>query len=165
MYENSTRGALILRWPGKIASGATSDAIVGCIDIYPAVLDLAGIPLPKQQKLDGISFAPVLLGTGTLKRDVYFCWFPSRGVSVRQGDWKLIRRFTEKPAEYEGLHELFNLKDDLGETTNLAAKHPEKVAELNALIDQFIQDTGCLYPVPNPAYKPRPAAPTKRTTP
>ncbi len=74
---------------------------------------------------------------------------------VRQGPWKLIRRFEERPNEYEGLHELFNLDDDLSEATNLARKHPEKVAELNKLIDQFLRETNALTPKPNPEYKPK----------
>ncbi|MEY4178800.1 MAG: hypothetical protein RLY70_2374 [Planctomycetota bacterium] len=161
LYEGGTRVPLMVRWPGKIAPAATSDAIVGCYDIYPTVLNLVGLPFPPQQQIDGVSFAPVLRGTGTLQRDAYFIWFPHLvpGVSVRQGDWKLIRRFTERPGDYEGVHELFNLKDDLGETKNLAAQMPEKVKSLDALIDDFIRDTGALYPQPNPAYKPQAAKP------
>jgi len=161
MYEGGTRVPLMVRWPGKIAPATTSDAIVGCYDIYPTILDLAGLPLPQQQKIDGVSYAPVLRGTGTLQRDAYFIWFPHLvpGVSVRQGDWKLIRRFTERPGDYEGVHELFNLKEDLGETKNLAAQMPEKVKELDTLIDAFVRDTGALYPKPNPAFKPRAAKP------
>jgi len=161
LYEGGTRVPLMVRWPGKIAPAATSDAIVGCHDFYPTILDLAGLPTPPQQKIDGVSFAPVLRGTGTLQRDAYFIWFPHLvpGVSVRQGDWKLIRRFTERPGDYEGVHELFNLKDDLGETKNLAAQMPEKVKALDALIDAFVKDTGALYPKPNPAYKAKAAKP------
>jgi len=161
LYEGGTRVPLMVRWPGHIAPATTSHAIVGCIDIYPTVLDLAGLPLPQRQKIDGVSYAPVLRGAGTLQRDAYFIWFPHLvpGVSVRQGDWKLIRRFTERPGDYEGVHELFNLKDDLGETKNLAAQMPDKVKALDALIDAFIQDTGALYPKPNPAYKPRAVKP------
>ena len=106
-------------------------------------------------------------GTATLPRTAYFTWFPHLvpGVAVRMGDWKLIRRFEPRPTEYEGLHELYNLKDDLGETTNLAAKHPDKVKELNTLIDQFILDTGAIAPQPNPDYKSAPKAelPTEKT--
>jgi arylsulfatase A-like enzyme len=157
LYEGGTRVPLMVRWPGKIARDTIRDAVVGCIDIYPTVLDLAGIPLPNQQKFDGVSYAPVLRGKGSLNRDAYFIWFPHLipGVSVRQGDWKLIRRFTERPADYEGVHELYHLKEDLGETRNLAAQMPEKVNALNALIDAFVQNTGALYPQPNPAYNPR----------
>jgi arylsulfatase A-like enzyme len=159
LYEGGTRVPLMVRWPGHIKPGTTSDAIVGCIDLYPTILDLADLPLPQQQTIDGLSIGPVLRQTGELERDAYFIWFPHLvpGVSVRQGDWKLIRRFTERPEDYEGLHELFNLKDDLGETTNLAANHPEKVKELDALIDGFVADTGALYPVPNPAFRTKPA--------
>lgn len=161
LYEGGTRVPLMVRWPGKIAPGTTSDAIVGCIDLYPTVLELAGLAAPSQQKLDGLSFAPVLHGTGSVARDAYFTWFPHLvpGVSVRQGDWKLIRRFTERPDKFEGLHELFNLKDDLGETRNLAKQMPDKVKELDALIDAFVRDTGALYPKPNPAFKPQAAKP------
>lgn len=161
LYEGGTRVPLMVRWPGKIAPFTTSDAIVGCQDFYPTILDLAGLHMPPRQKIDGVSFAPVLRGTGTLPRDAYFIWFPHLvpGVSVRQGNWKLIRRFTERPGDYAGVHELFNLKDDLGETKNLAAQWPEKVKALDALIDAFVRDTGALYPKPNPAYKPQAAKP------
>jgi arylsulfatase A-like enzyme len=157
LYEGGTRVPLMVRWPGKIAPSTTSDAIVGCIDVYPTVLDLAGLPLPQRQKIDGVSYAPVLRGTGTLQRTAYFTWFPHLvpGVSVRQGDWKLIRRFQERPSDYEGLHELFNLREDPGENQNLAARMPDKVKALDSLIDAFVQDTGALYPKPNPEYKAR----------
>ena len=160
LYEGGTRVPLFVRWPGKIAAGTTSDAVVGCIDVYPTVLDLVGLAPHPEQKLDGVSYAPVLRGTGPLARDAYFIWFPHLvpGVSVRQGDWKLIRRFAERPDRYEGTRELFNIREDLGETKNLAAQRPDKVQELDALIDAFVKDTGALYPRANPAYKPRAAA-------
>ncbi len=160
LYEGGQRVPLIVRWPAVVPPGSVSDAVIGPIDFYPTVLDAVGIPVPERQIVDGESFLPVLNETGTMQRTAYFTWFPHLvpGVSVRQGDWKLIRRFQPRPADYEGLYELFNLKDDIGETTNLAAKHPEKVAELDALIDRFVQDTGALYPQPNPAYRPDRAA-------
>ena len=58
------------------------------------------------------------------------------------------------PPGVEGRFELFNLRDDLGETTNLASAQPDRVKELDALIDGFLADTGAAYPRPNPAYKP-----------
>lgn len=159
LYEGGIRVPLMVRWPGKIAAGSTSDAVAGCIDVYPTVLELAGIAANPKQKIDGVSYAPVLTGTGPLKRAAYFTWFPHLvpGVAVRAGDWKLIRRFEERPDDYEGLHELFNLKEDLGETKNLAKQMPDKVKELDAMIDAFAADTGALMPKPNPAFKPRAA--------
>jgi arylsulfatase A-like enzyme len=160
LYEGGIRVPLVVRWPGQVAAGATSDAIVGCIDLYPTLLDLVGVSVPEAQKVDGVSFAQVLRGTGALTREAYFTWFPHLvpGVAVRKGDWKLIRRFTERPEDYEGLFELFNLKDDLGESKNLARQMPEKVKELDALIDAFVKETGALYPKPNPAYTAKAAA-------
>lgn len=163
VYEGGVRVPLIVRWPGKIAAKSTSDAIVGCIDYYPTMLDLVGIKPNPEQKIDGVSFAPVLEGRGPLARDAYFIWFPQgqAGVAVRQGDWKLIRRYWKRPADWGGLHELYNLQDDLGEQDNLANKMPDKVKELDALIDRFLEDTGALVPAPNPAAKVRAdAAPT-----
>ena len=162
LYEGGTRVPLMVRWPGRIAPATTSDAVVGCTDFYPTILELTGLAASPQQKIDGVSFAPVLRGTGTVQRDAYFIWFPHLvpGVSVRQGDWPLIRRFTERPADYEGVHELFNLKEDLGETRNLASEMPEKVKALDALIDAFVRDTGALYPKPNPAFNPQAGKPS-----
>ncbi len=166
LYEGGIRVPLMVRWPGRVAAGSTSDAVVGPIDIYPTVLELTGVARPPGQMIDGVSLSPVLNQTGKLSREAYFTWFPHLvpGVAVRKGDWKLIRRF-EPRADYEGLHELFNLKEDIGETKNLAAAMPEKVAEFNALIDGFVKETGALYPKPNPDYKPGAAVAPKPATP
>ncbi len=103
--------------------------------------------------MDGESLISILKQNGKLKRQSYFTWFPHLipAVSVRQGDWKLIRRFEPHP-KYPEVRELYNLKEDIGETLNLASKRPDKVKELDALIDQFVQDTGALYPKPNPDF-------------
>lgn len=155
LYEGGARVPLMVRWPGKIKGGGTNDSIINNIDLYPTVLDLASVPLPTNHVLDGLSFAPVLLREEKFPRDTSFSWFPyhDAGISVRKGDWKLIRRFVENPKYYEGMVELYDLKNDLGETTNLAAKMPEKVAELGKLIDAHFEETGGLYPKPNPAYR------------
>lgn len=165
LYEGGIRVPLMVRWPEKIAAGSTSAAVVGAIDLYPTLLDLVGVPLPSQQIIDGRSYGPVLRQTGALEREAYFIWFPHLvpGVVVRQGDWKLIRRY-ETRAEYDGLHELFNLRDDLGESTNLAKKMPEKVRELDRLIDRFLTETRAVTPQPNPAFKATASGTTTTTT-
>ncbi|MEA1951200.1 MAG: sulfatase, partial [Planctomycetota bacterium] len=160
IYEGGQRVPLMARWPGKIEGGSTSDVVVGAIDLYPTILDAIGLAKPPGHVVDGLSLLPVLTQSGELDRDAYFTWFPHLipATSVRRGDWKLIRRF-EPHRDYPDTLELYNLKEDIGETTNLAAKMPDKVAEMNALIDGFIKDTGALTPKPNPAYrKPDPTA-------
>lgn len=157
LYEGGTRVPLMWAWAGRIKPGVASD-VVGHIDLYPTVLDLAGVPRPTQQKLDGVSYARVLRGEGRLDRAAFFNYFPHArnggGVWVRAGDWKLIRWFD--PATPR---ELFNLKADLGESKNLAESQPAKVKELDALIDGFLKDTGATYPRPNPAFKVAAATP------
>jgi arylsulfatase A-like enzyme len=154
LYEGGIRVPLIVAWPGVVPGGSTSDAVVGPIDLYPTLLELIGVPLPEMQTMDGRSFAPVLNGTGELRREAYFTWFPhfAPGVAVRRGDWKLIRRFAPTP-EYPSGFELFDLREDLGETRNLADAMPEKVRELDRLIDEFVRETGARAPEPNPVWQ------------
>ena len=154
IYEGGQRVPLMVRWPGQIKPGSTSDAIAGPIDLYPTILDAVGLEKPDSHIIDGESLLPVLRQTGSLKRQAYFTWFPHLipAVSVRQGDWKLIRRFEPHP-KYPEARELYNLKQDIGETRNLAKQMPGKVKELDALIDQFVKETGALYPKPNPAFR------------
>ncbi len=159
LYEGGTRVPLMWALPGRIAPGTTSDAIVGHIDLYPTILDLVGITKPHQQVIDGISIAALLTGkTDSIEREAFFNFFPFRpyegGVTVRKGDFKLIRWFDPSVSR-----ELYDLGKDIGESQNLAESMPERVAELDALIDGFLQDTGALIPQPNPAYRPRPSPP------
>ena len=97
-----------------------------------------------------------------LQRDAIFTYFPHSpdvpdwlppAVSVHQGDWKLIRIFF---GGENGQHryKLFNLNDDLGERNNLADQRPDRVKELDALIEQFLVDTQAVRPLPNPNFDP-----------
>lgn len=160
LYEGGTRVPLMWSWKGRIPAGTTSSAVVGHIDLYPTLVDLLGLARPAQQKWDGVSYATVLKQTGTFDRESFFNYFPhggspgrAGGVWVRSGDWKLLRWFG-LPADDEARHEMYNLKDDLGETKNVAAAQPALVKKLSAQIDAFLADTGATYPRPNPAYKP-----------
>lgn len=155
IYEGGGRVPLMVRWPGQVDAASVSDAIVGPIDLYPTILEAVGLNAPTDHIVDGESIVPVLKQSGKLKRQAYFTWFPHLipAVSVRAGDWKLIRRFEPHPKYPETL-ELYNLKEDIGETSNLASTMPDRVIELNALIDQFVKETGALYPMPNPNFNP-----------
>jgi hypothetical protein len=176
LYEGGVRVPLMVRWPGQIAATVRDD-VVGAVDIYPTVAALTGVTPDPKQKLDGINLADVLHNRQLAeaatevqrKNRPYFNYFPHGGpskppgVTVRQGDWKLIRWYLIGPEQPE-LIELYDLKNDIGETTNVAAANPDRVRELSALIDGFLRDTGALAPTPNPDYVPgaRKAAPTKR---
>ncbi len=155
IYEGGIRVPLIVRWPGRVPAGVTNSTVVGCVDLFPTILEAVGAAPPPGQAVDGVSFLPALVEGRRLEREPYFIWFPHLipAVAVRAGDWKLIRRFEPHP-DYPDLRELYNLPDDIGEQRNLAAAMPEKVRELDALIDRFIERTGALVPKPNPAYDP-----------
>ena len=159
LYEGGTRVPLIARWPGKATAGAVRHDVVGAVDIYPTLCELVGVDLSASQKIDGVSFAKLLLDPDQkLDRVAYFNFFPggkTGGVWVRSGDWKLIRFYSTGPSSL-AKRELYNLGDDIGETNNLADDNPAKVAELEALIDAFLKDTNALEPIPNPAYARKP---------
>lgn len=153
LYEGGTRVPLMWSWPNHIKPGSLNDSIVGPIDIYPTLVDLIGLAKPAEQRFDGVSYSRTLRGEGTLNRRAYFNYHPhagknrAGGVWVRSGDFKLIRWFG-----IPNTHELYNLREDLSESKDLSEIIPEKVAELGLLIDGFLQDTGALYPRPNPNY-------------
>lgn len=162
VYEGGTREPCIVVWPGQVKPASKSDAIIQSIDFYPTILEMTGLKPKDGLKFDGISIVPALKQTGALDREAIFCFFPhatgvpdaaSPAVYVRQGDWKLIRFFHDGP-NFAHRHELYNLKDDLGETNNLASTMPDRVKELDALIERFLNDTHAVLPKPNPAYAP-----------
>ena len=145
-------------WSGVIKPATVTSEVVGAIDLYPTLLDVLGVARKPEQKIDGVSYAAVLKSGAKLNRASYFNYFPHGGpakppgVTVRAGDWKLIRWFETGPI-YPEKFELYNLREDLGESKNLAAKMPAKVKELDAMMDQFLKDTGATFPKPNPAYR------------
>ncbi|MCL5269933.1 MAG: sulfatase, partial [bacterium] len=168
LYEGGVREPLMILWPGVTKPGSVCDEAVHAIDFYPTMLAVAGLPQPAGKVLDGESLVPLLQGAGKLKREAIFCHFPHYNnpddfvqgeyrslpsTSVRKGDWKLIRLYGEGEGRTTKF-ELFNLKDDIGETINLAEKHPDRVREMDALIEAHIKSTGAIVPEPNPAYLP-----------
>ncbi|MCF7818682.1 MAG: sulfatase, partial [Kiritimatiellales bacterium] len=164
-YEGGTRVPLIIRWPGRVEAGAVSGALASSVDFYPTVLDAAGIVPSKDQVLDGVSLLPVLEGKSLqLDRDI-FCLFShylhytgdrflvEPSATVRRGDYKLMRFFARGPGGQDEL-ELYNLKDDIGESRNLADTMPEKSVELNALLQSYLDDSDACVPVANKSYNP-----------
>ncbi len=160
IFEGGTREPCVVVWPGKVKPGSRSDALLSSVDWYPTILDMTGTKPKQEVKFDGVSQTPALLGTG-VPRDTAFCCFPHYiqatgavpSVWVRRGDWKLIRFFCDSPEQTDRF-ELYNLKDDPGETKNLAAEHPDKVKVYDALITQHLKDIKAVVPVKNTAYDP-----------
>jgi arylsulfatase A-like enzyme len=159
MFEGGTRVPCVVVWPGITTAGTRSSAIVQSEDYYPTLLSGLGLKPAPDQKFDGASILPALKGE-PLDGKTVFQYFPHDpgvpdwlppAVSVHRGDWKLIRIFHggEKGAHR---HLLFNLRDDLSEKNDLAARKPELVSEFDALIEKFLTDTKAGVPVVNPAF-------------
>lgn len=139
VYEGGIRVPLIVRWLGRVPANSTSARVTGFEDWLPTLLELAGATnMPKS--LDGVSFAPTLLGGKQAEREFLYREFPGYGGQqmVRVGDWKLLRAnlvgSANKPAS--PTTELYNLATDPTETQNVIAAHPEIVAKLEALMRQ-----------------------------
>ena len=153
LYEGGIREPLLIKWPGVIARGALCDTPVISPDFYPTILEMAGLPLRPQQRRDGLSLMPLLKQTGSLPARPQFWHYPhygnqggSPGGAIRLGDWKLIEFFEDMRVE------LYNLKNDIGEQSNLAASSPERVKELRDQLHAIRQETGGLMPVANPEF-------------
>lgn len=137
LYEGGVRMPMLARWPGKIAAGSASDHISAFWDVLPTFCEVASTNIP--QDIDGKSFLPTLLGKTEqqVKHDYLYWEFYEVGgkQALRKGDWKLVKlnlRDADKAVETE----LYLLSEDLGETRNIAGEHPEKVKELEALLQE-----------------------------
>jgi arylsulfatase A-like enzyme len=167
-YEGGLRVPWIISWSGVTPPGSTSNEPIISMDLFPSLVEATGASLPKGKEIDGVSLVKHLKSGGKepLQRETLYWHFPHyREVPgpysvIRAGDWKLIK-FYEEP-----VLELYNLKDDLGETNNLAGKMPSKVQQLHQQLKAHLQAVGAKLPRPNPNYQgvkklPTPSAPIR----
>lgn len=129
-YEGGIRVPCIVRWPGHVEAGSETSEPSYFPDWFPTLTSIAGGQLPAQQ-LDGIDLLPLLEGGKSTERSEPMIWeFNGYGgiTAIRDGDWKALRRKLKKPNPQNW--ELYNLKEDQNETTDLASKHPEIVERL-----------------------------------
>jgi arylsulfatase A-like enzyme len=179
-YEGGIREPMFVIWPGKIKAGSSCSEPVISTDFYPTFLELAGAEKPANYTLDGKSIVPLLSGEKSLTREAIFWHFPAyleayegltedsrdpvfrtRPVSViRKGDWKLLQFHEEWSLDggFENIEnnnsvELYNIKEDIGETNNLSNIEVEKRDELLHDLLMWQRETDA--PVPdeaNPEY-------------
>jgi arylsulfatase A-like enzyme len=134
LYEGGIRVPFIVRWPGKVRPGSTSDHINAMWDLFPTFAEIAGAPVPAD--LDGISMLPTWLGQPGQKQHDYLYWeYHEQGgkQAVRQGKWKAVHLNLTDPNK-EKVFELFDLETDLAEQTNVADRFPEVAAHLRSLM-------------------------------
>ncbi|MEZ5274952.1 MAG: sulfatase [Opitutaceae bacterium] len=154
LYEGGLRVPFCAVGTG-IAVGRQSVSPIASVDLFPTMLELAGLPPPAGLPLDGRSLVDELRGQGSLDRTTLFWHFPcyaGRGKpssAVRQGDMKLIEFFEDARIE------LYNLARDPGETRNLSEAEPGMAAELLAVLRTWQGDLKAPCPTtPNPLYQP-----------
>ena len=159
MYEGGVRGPAIVVWPEVVEPNSRSEEVIQSCDYYPTILEMIGIEPAEDQLFDGTSIVPALKQR-SIQREAIFTYFPHNprvpdwlppAVSVHHGDWKLIRLFHGGD---NGKHawKLFNLADDLGERNDLAAEQPDRVARLDSMIEDFLDRTEAVRPIPNPSF-------------
>jgi len=159
VWEGGLREPCVMRWPGKIPAGTVCDTAAMNIDLLPTLAKLIGAPLPEK-KIDGLDIWPLLVGEPGAKNphEAYWFYYKNNELhAVQSGNWKLLlphqaRSLGGKPGGKDGIPanyvtmkvglELYDLTVDPYETTDLAATHPEKIAELMVHVEQARRELG-----------------------
>jgi arylsulfatase A-like enzyme len=155
-WEGGHRVPLIIRWPGKVKPGSTSDQLVSLTDVMSTFAAITGAELPRDAAEDSFNLLPVLDGTATAPVRPYLLTQAFAGKStlaIRRGHWKyldhrgsggnrydsgMLKPFALPDNAPDAPAQLYDLATDPGETTNLFFEHPAIAAELKALLDQTI---------------------------
>jgi len=153
LYEGGVRVPLIVRWPEKVEAGSTSEAIVSSVDFYPTFLDLGKGERPPDQVLDGYSMVPSLTENRFDPEREVFTHYPvyhheQPMSALRKGSWKIIENLVS------GEFDLYNLRYDVNEMTDLKFSYPEKLAEMKSALKKWQMETKAQNPVPNPDFDP-----------
>jgi len=175
VYEGGVRVPLIVNWPSVVQPDSVSNALVSSMDLYPTICEMAGRDLRKDQPLDGVSLVPVLNGTRPTVRHKVFCVSPQYclnylpllqppAASIHFDDWKLIRFFSANPDNTDRV-ELYNLKDDLGETFDMSNALPALTGSLSRALDAYIASIHAVLPKPNPEYDAQALPPSPKRRP
>jgi arylsulfatase A-like enzyme len=159
LYEGGVRVPLIVSWPTVTPRGAECHEPVVSTDLFYTMLDMAGLPQPKAPCGDGMSLAGLLARPQThLARDALHFHYPHYYITtspvsaVRAGDWKLLEYYEDRHAE------LYNLREDPGETTNLAGRMSGKARQLQDDLHRWLTAVAAQQPTENPDFRPKPAA-------
>ncbi len=148
--EGAFRVPTIMWWPGKVSAGAVCAELATTMDLLPTFARLAGTEPPAGRIIDGRDIRPLILGQPGAKSpyDVFYYYYQDQLQAVRSGPWKLflpLESFTRHPhfnRNQQATALLFDVVEDIGSTTNVAADHPDVVERLMKLADQAREDLG-----------------------
>lgn len=130
-YEGHMREPTLTWWPGTVPAGQVTEAITASVDVLPSLAELVGAKMPTDRIIDGKNSLDALLGKPKAKSPHPVLFYEVD--AIRRGNWKLVRGD-------KGKFELYNLKNDLGETTNLIEKRPKLAKELKAILDAHAEE-------------------------
>jgi len=160
LYEGGIRVPGMLRWPGHTTPGQVSDAPISGVDLLPTLAEIAGAEVPADRPIDGASWLPVLEGQPIERRTPLYWHFNHASsapkAAMRDGDWKILATLTGpnlgpgsdlletemesiKTAEPAGF-ELYNLREDIGETRDLAAAEPERLRAMSEQLRSLYEE-------------------------
>ena len=131
-HEGGIRVPFLVRWPGRLPAGVVRAIPATTMDILPTVLAVAGIEPAASHEIHGQSILPLLKGGPFVRRDRLH-WETPQNLAVLDGEWKLVHQ------PWRGKPRLYRPAEDVGEENDLAARHPEKVAELQAAHEAWAQ--------------------------
>ena len=155
LYEGGIRAPLIVSWPGVTRGGSENEEPVISMDLFPTMLEMAGLKLRPDQHQDGVSMVPLLTESGDLGRDAIFWHYPhylagnTPSGAVRAGDYKLIEWFEDDRVE------LYNLAEDIGEVHDLTIPLPDKTEQLRESLQKWRKEADARMPTPNPEWIPQ----------
>ena len=148
LYEGGIRVPWAIRWPGKIRAGSRNETPVISTDVFPTLLEVAGLKPKVGTPLDGESLVPILTGVEKLKRGAIFFHYPNYafhnrnrlGGAIRKGDHKLIHFYDDDSVE------LYDVVADPGEKNNLAQSKENLAREMREELGRWLKESGAKMP-------------------
>lgn len=133
ILEGGTHLPAVIRWPNGHLTGGIWDGLCGALDLFPTLMAMADLPMPETRPLDGKNIWPALRDKAASPVDSYY-WSWHQEDAIRTADWRLHRFFDHV--------ELYDIRQDVGETNNVADAHPEVVQSLTAKMDAWVDSLG-----------------------
>lgn len=160
VYEGGIRNPMIIKWPGAILPNQVSHSQVIVEDLFPTILEMAGIKKYQTiQEIDGKSIVPILKNPMLIQEKILIWHYPNKWISkdgpginyysaIRMGDWKMIY------SQRTGNKELYNIKEDIGEKQNLVSSHPDIVQKLSSILSDQLRTWKAPMPIVKATHKP-----------
>ncbi len=151
LYEGGLRVPLIVKWPGRVEEGTTCNVPVISHDLFPTIVEMAGRRATDFADLDGVSLLPLLTGGGQLPDRKLYWYYPHYarhpGAVLRDGDLKFIEHYDPPSVE------LYNMADDLSETHDLTDQMPERAAQMQDELHDWLARIDATLHTPNPNFR------------